>query len=104
MNIGMAAAQAIAGVVCLGLSLLLTGVVSRPLVVAGLVLLVFAALTGRRDLGQQVRSFIQQQPAVAAGIGVLLIGLLGYWAFTPGVERHLILGKPRRSRPRRRVG
>lgn len=93
MNIGIAAAQAIAGLACLGLSLLLTGVVSRPLVTTGLVLLVFAALNGRRDVRRQIRAFIQQQQAVAAGIAILLIGLLGYWAFTPGVQRYQILGK-----------
>jgi hypothetical protein len=93
MAIGVAAIQAIVAGLLLVLSLVFTGVVSRPMVVAGAVLLVLAALSGRRELRRQLRVFAQQQQAVAAVIALVVVGLVGFWALLPGVQRHLVLGQ-----------
>lgn len=93
MGIGIAAIQGLTGIGLLGLSFLFTGVVSRPFVVAAMALLLLAVTTGQRDLRRQLRVFVQQQLAVAAVIAVVVIGLVGYWALVPGVQRYQVLDK-----------
>jgi hypothetical protein len=82
---------AIAGVVLALLSFVFSGVLSRPLLVAGAGLAGFSFFQGRSDARRQVRAFSQQQNLVAWLLGIVVIGLVGTWAGLPIYQRHRVL-------------
>jgi hypothetical protein len=82
---------AITGVVLALLSLIFSGVLSRPLLVAGAGLAGFAIFQGQREARRQVRAFSQQQNLVAWLLGIVAIGLVGTWAGLPIYQRHQVL-------------
>jgi len=79
--------------VLLVLAAIFKGLPSRPLVVAAVVCLVLAALESRRDLRRQVRGFFEQQRVAALIAVVLVVGLAGFWALLPSVERYKVLSQ-----------
>lgn len=81
---------AVAGVAVGLLALVFTGVLARPLVAVGVGLVAFAGLQAARPLRRQIRLLTEQRRALL--IGLVLIGLVGFWATQPFFQRRAILG------------
>jgi len=82
---------AVAGAVVMALAFVFTGVLARPLVVTGVVLLAAAALQARRAWRRELRVFTETRRPLAAVLLLAAIGLAGFWASAPFIHRRIVL-------------